>query len=232
MKVTFASFIVAFALMTIIADSARCEDAPHLSAQLFYRDNYATNSNKLQIELDDVLPYYTISRGSSSDLTLAPQCPTDLTFRILTRQPTQAIHWISLPLATFASVDFQWLPLPRSTIGFKNIRITTKDGGVVSVDMLIDGQAYRYTRTDKHGVVKQEIKGELELRLRDASVPAVAGGFGSERFYEWFAMRGIGVAKQRPHSPDNEWIIGREFIDRIEFIAPAEANPEAKDADR
>lgn len=231
MKLTSVPVMFACVLTACIPPAVCGEDTPQLSAQLFYRDNYPTNSNKLQIQLDDVLAYYTVAQGSASAQTLEPQRPPALVFCILTKQPTQEVKWIYIPLATLTSIDFQWLPMPRSTIGFKNMRIATKDGGAHVVDVLVDGQEYRYVRTDKHGKVVQELKGSLELRM-DQSKSAGAGGYQPDGFYEWYAMRGIWTGKQRPHSPDNEWIINRNFIDRIEFVPNAEAKDTAsKDAD-
>jgi hypothetical protein len=223
--------MVAFALTAVIQPVARGEDAPHLSAEIHYRDDFPTNSNKLLIMLDDVLTYYTVEHGTASARMLEPQRLPALVFCILIKQPTQEVKWLRLPLATFTSIDFQWLPMPRSAIGFKNMRIATKDGGAHVVDALVDGQEYRYVRTDKHGKVVQEFKGGLELRL-DQSVSVGAGWNQPDGFYEWYAMRGIWTGKQRPHSPDNEWIINRQFIDRIEFVPHTEVKDTAsKDAD-
>ncbi|MDA1055416.1 MAG: hypothetical protein O3C40_33880 [Planctomycetota bacterium] len=231
MKSTSASVTVAFALTTLIQQAALCADAPDLSARFFYRDHYATNSKKMQLLLDDVSAYYTAARHSGPGQNSEPERPKALTFRILTKQPTQEVQWMSIPLSAMTSVDLQWLPLPRSTVGFKNIRISRKGGGSDSVDMIVDGREYRYVRTDKNGVVQQDIKGDLELRI-DRTVSAVPGGYGADVSYEWFAFCGTGPGKQRPHSPDNEWIIRKELIDRVEFIENVDANQVPEDTAR
>ncbi len=45
---------------------------------------------------------------------------------------------------TLASSDFQWLPTPRSTVGFRTVQISEKEGGTHSLTMVVDGQEYRH----------------------------------------------------------------------------------------
>jgi hypothetical protein len=82
---------------------------------------------------------------------------------------------------------------------------------------MVDGQKYRYVRTSKNGVVKQDITGELELRMAPTASEANRDSR-AEVSFSWFAFRGIGPEKQRPHSPDNDWILNKELIHRIEFV--------------
>jgi hypothetical protein len=217
MRLLFAFVSVTVALATGFPPATWGADAAPCSARIFYREDHATNSIKLQVVLDEVAAYYASSRNAAHGQNLGSQCPPSLTFRIMTNQATQAIYWVAIPLATLTSVELQWLPLPRSTFGFQQVRLPIKGGGAHTVEMLVDAKEYRYTRTDKHGVREQVLKGELAMRM-EQPVAAANSGDGSELFYEWFGFRGMGERKQRPHSPDNEWIIQRELIDRIEFI--------------
>ena len=221
MKLTCAAAAFAFALSAWIQPAGLCADEPHLSARVFYRDDYTANSGKQEILLDDAPAQYIAVGNGAPGQNAQPQNPAAFVFRIRTTQPTQAVQWVSIPLAGVTSMDFQWLPLPRSTIGFRTVRIAMRDGGTNSIDVITDGQEYHYVRTGRSGVVEKDIKGQLELCLDHVESPAI-GGFRSEVSYTLFAFRGIGAGKQRPHSPDNEWIINREFVDWVEFTVKAE----------
>ncbi len=217
MNRTSVSIAIAFTLTALVQPSARCAEAPRLSARFFFREDHLITSSEIQILLDDVSAYYVADCNGDPSRDPGPQHPKNLTFRILTKQPTQDVQWVSIPLSSLTSIDFQWLPMPRSMIGFKTLRFASKDGGSHSMDMMVDGQKYRYVRTSKNGVVKQDITGELELRMAPAASEANRD-VRAEVSFAWFAFRGIGSGKQRPHSPDNDWILNKELINRIEFV--------------
>ena len=82
MKATSACVTVALVLITLVQQSALCEDAPHLSARFFYRDAYPTNSNRMQLLLDDVSAYYVAAHNSGPGQNLQPEHPKALSFRL------------------------------------------------------------------------------------------------------------------------------------------------------
>lgn len=213
---------VVVALTLYVPRLAPGAEATPLSARISCRDDFAAKAANMELVLTDVATYYVAASGGPAASSQMLHSPA-LTFSVATKQPTQKVVGVSIPLSGMASIDVQWLPTPRSPIGFKKLLITMKDGGVQSVDMIEDGGEYRYSRKDKNGTIQQDIKGELALKMEDPSSPQAGGGMFAS-YLDFFGFRGIGDKKQRPHNSDNEWILHRELIDRIVFVGNAGAN--------
>ena len=222
MRRVSALAVLVFALTLHVPPPASGAEATPLSARFSCRDDLDAKAANMELVLTDVATYYVTTEGGPAASSQMLHCPA-LTFSVETKQPTQKVVWVSIPLSGMTSIDIQWLPTPRSTIGFKKLLITMKDGAVQSVDMIEDGAAYRYSRRDKDGTIQQDVKGELAMKMEDPSSPQAGGGLFAS-YLDFFGFRGIGDKKQRPHNSDNEWILHRELIDRIVFVENADAN--------
>jgi hypothetical protein len=205
----------------LLLPTALCAAPPPLAARVDYRDAQA--GTREQLALEDVQTYYLAGRNTAGQ-DIEPQRFPALSFRLTPRAATQDVPRISIPFADLTTIDFEWLPPPRSTIAFRSIQCVQNNGSTHTLTMVADGKEYRYVRKNKAGRVEQEVTGHLDLSIPPPAATAAAGGLRDDTMYDWHAFRGMGMTKQRSHAPDNEWVLVREQVDRVEFLAetPAE----------